>query len=265
MTTIHMMNRTFSMNEQPKWTCSRCRVGTLIFSPADMRELETSASKEHNDDPDWWRTGYTESVRRMAALLVCDDCGDPVGLVAEIRHADDGENSSTEVVPRFVSPAPLLVPRPGRLALAVEQALRRSESLFWADASACANAIRSVVEAILSDHGARRFSITKKRKRVRLDLHARIKEYEAMGRPDVAEMMFAVKWIGNAGSHAVPTKVNLNNGDLLDGFEMVNHVVEKLYGTTERALVGRAKAINKAKRPVSSRAWRPKRARPRRA
>lgn len=265
--TIRTMRWTFSVNEQPNWTCSRCRAGTLVFSPADMRELETAGSKEHRDDPESWRTSLTEWIHRCAVLLVCDNCGDPVGLVGEIRHADDGENSSTEVIPRFVSPAPLLVPRPRRLALGVDQALARSESLFWVDAGACANAIRSAVEVILIDRKVRQFSVNKKRKRVRIDLHKRIEEYGNKGHQDIAEMMWAVKWLGNTGSHSKGSKT-LDRRDLLDGFEMVQHVIEKLYGTTEKDLARRAKQINKAKGPVASRTSRGRRqkttARPRR-
>ena len=66
---------------------------------------------------------------------------------------------------------------------------------------------------------------------------------------EVAEHLLAIKWIGNSGSHVG----ELSQKDLLDGFELVEYALEKLYSKNEERLNQMTKEINKRKGPRLSR------------
>jgi hypothetical protein len=61
--------------------------------------------------------------------------------------------------------------------------------------------------------------------------------------------MMAVKWIGNAGSHAKP----VTREDLLDGYEMIEHLLDQIYIQPGKKLASLAKQINRSKKPRSAR------------
>jgi hypothetical protein len=92
---------------------------------------------------------------------------------------------------------------------------------------------------LLTEQGVRRTTISKRRKREALSLHSRILEYRAK-RPDVAELLLAVKWLGNAGSH--PGTGTVSQEDLLDGFEMLEQVLDEVYRRTRARLATVRKA-----------------------
>jgi hypothetical protein len=56
----------------------------------------------------------------------------------------------------------------------------------------------------------------------------------------------AVKWIGNAGSHteAIYTE------DLLDGFDILNSSLDKLYSDYDKQITQISSQINKRERPL---------------
>jgi uncharacterized small protein (DUF1192 family) len=59
----------------------------------------------------------------------------------------------------------------------------------------------------------------------------------------------AVKWLGNAGSHAAP----LTADDVLDGFEILEHALDKLYSERDERVGALTRAINRRKAPRSRR------------
>ena len=58
---------------------------------------------------------------------------------------------------------------------------------------------------------------------------------------------WAIKWIGNAGSH----EGEITNEDLLDGFDLLKYSVEKLYGSHDKEIATMTKKINKRRRPLT--------------
>lgn len=79
-----------------------------------------------------------------------------------------------------------------------------------------------------------------------LSLHKRIKELETTD-PVNAEILLAVKWLGNSGSHAG----GLKRDDVLDAFDMVELVLVNLYDKTSADIMAKVKAINTHKGPVA--------------
>ncbi|MFO0568032.1 MAG: DUF4145 domain-containing protein [Polyangiaceae bacterium] len=242
----------FRVDDQPGWTCSRCGKGRLVFSEkSQLRRQTADSSRDEDEYPDW---EPQNQVDRFAAILTCEDCGDPVAVGGDAHCEDFAAEDQPEdfrmvLVPTHVSPAPRIVPRPGKLPRDVEGALRRSEGLFWSDEIGCANAIRSVVEAVLTDQRVRRFA-TAKGRRVRVNLHERILEFGRTRDQPLSKAMLAVKWLGNAGSHAGGAVLK---ADLFDGFDLLEHVLRELYDARARRMARLARSITKARGPLSQR------------
>ena len=79
-----------------------------------------------------------------------------------------------------------------------------------------------------------------------LSLHARIDLFRQTN-PDLADALMAVKWIGNAGSHSRP----IMREDLLDGYELMEHVLDELFVQREKRIARLSRQINRRKRPRS--------------
>jgi len=58
--------------------------------------------------------------------------------------------------------------------------------------------------------------------------------------------MLAIKWLGNAGSHAEGA-VTLD--DVMDAYDLIDHVLQELYTQKARKAKALAKLINKKKGP----------------
>lgn len=63
-------------------------------------------------------------------------------------------------------------------------------------------------------------------------LHKRIERFKIKN-PEQAESLMAIKWIGNSGSH---TNRSLTKDDILDSFEILEHVTTKLYETDTKRI-----------------------------
>lgn len=77
-------------------------------------------------------------------------------------------------------------------------------------------------------------------------LHARI-QLLAQKQPELANFIMAVKWIGNAGSHAS----SIARDDALDGFKILDHVLTKVFVSDDEDIKRLQKKINKKKGPIS--------------
>lgn len=105
---------------------------------------------------------------------------------------------------------------------------------------AAANQLRQAVESLLTARGERRYTTTKAGKRKRLTTHERIESFRKR-EPQVSDVLEAVKWIGNAGSHDDALTV----GQVAEGAGYLALALRLLYDRTEAALLASAQAVNK--------------------
>lgn len=119
--------------------------------------------------------------------------------------------------------------------------LRASRVLF-ADPGLAATALRATVERFLSSEG---ISTTRSTGQFR-NVHEHIKEWRDAdsNRPSVADLLFAVKWLGNAGTHE---DSDLTTIEVLDGARVLNEAFHRLF--TGPDIDAHAQAINAAKGP----------------
>jgi Domain of unknown function (DUF4145) len=243
----------------PSWPCPSCQSGTLTLKKEAFINLETGVSEKSHDhearEPDW-------IDERFVGLLVCQNetCGEIVAIggrshideyVDFVDHDDyelQEQSWDRAYRPTFMYPAPPVFPIPEKCPEAVADELKKSFSLFWSDTGSCANRLRAAVEALLTDRKIPRTMINKKGKRERISLHARIEIFKQTDTRS-AEYLSAIKWIGNAGSHANVDE--LSRDDLLSGFDLFEHVVELTYVKREKHLKKLARDINSRKgRPI---------------
>ena len=225
------------------WPCANCggkvalRDGTLLQSEAAM-SLEA-----HSHDA--WEPSWIAG--RFTALLHCGDCKDPAVVsgvfVGDEFYGEEEIEIFNRYEPKFISPPPALIDIIPQTPEAVEEELEQAFALFWTDAEACANRLRSTLERILDDQRIQKVP-SRENRRVRLSLHSRLELLHAK-KPDVSELLMAAKWIGNAGSHGAA----LARDDLFDGFDLIEQALVMLYSDTAITTKRLARGINKRRKP----------------
>lgn len=232
----------------PEWPCPTCGKGHLKVNKDALLINETGPSKADHEhpawDPDWMK-------HRFAGLLTCNfgNCGDLVAILGDVSIVEehdynyDGEPTQEFIEhfrPRSLSPAPLPIRPPEEAPQLVKDALREAAGLIWQSAEGAANQVRQAVEHLMDAQG-----ITKSAPGAYLSLHARIEKFKVMDAKN-AEILLAVKWLGNSGSHAG----GLTRDDVFDAFDMVELVLVNLYDMTTAMIMAKVNAVNNQKGPV---------------
>lgn len=233
--------------ELPEWSCPTCGRGHLKISKEKLLITETgpsAAAWAHEA----WEAEWVE--KRFAGLMTCDStsCGEVVAVHGDISVVESWDDDhpiprpvhSEWFKPRSLSPAPLLFRPPRGTPELVQNALREAAGLLWQSAEGAANQVRQAVEHLMDHQG-----VTMSRPGAYLSLHHRIKELETRD-PNNAEILLAVKWLGNSGSHAG----GLTRQDVFDAFEMVELVLTNLFDRSKATIMEKVKAVNIQRGPV---------------
>jgi hypothetical protein len=245
----------FTLKELPEWQCPACNKEMLHLDKVNFTVREDSHSKKSRSHEDWdslWITGV------FNGLLECKNkkCEETVVLLGKMfnRWGEvfiDEEHGWEQIefeslAPKLFIPALHIFPLSNNVPERIKKQVIEAFSLYWVDTSACANKIRVVVESIMNDYKVKRTSI-KNQKRHKLVLHKRIETFTNKY-PEAGKLLMAVKWIGNHGSHSIEP---MNKEDILDGFEILEHVFHKIYDTdTVRISKLSTKIINR-KGPIA--------------
>lgn len=245
----------FELSGSLLWTCPNCAAAKLRVKARTLADGETRASKASHSHDGWepeWIAG------RFSCLLECPHCSTDIGLagtytVRDERGYADGEEVGEYVkyyTPGYFTEAPRVIDLPQETPDAVSNEVEKSFQLFWSDPLACANRIRVAIELLLTAQRVNR-SVGGPRTgkpRKMLSLHQRI-ELFAEKKSQLAEKLMAIKWIGNAGSHADVVEV----GDLLDAYDILCFVLDELYVDRSKRIGALARAINRREAPRSKR------------
>lgn len=242
----------FTRGNTPDWLCPRCRKGLLRFVDGQFHAEERKDSKEAHRheawDPDWIEYVYS-------GLLRCanDNCGEFVantgtgGVGVDVVLDDDGEPEQAWgdfFRPKYFEPPLRLIELPEDCPISVSEPLLESFRLFFSSPPAASNNVRTALEALLTELGVRRYN-TKNGKRIFLNLHSRISLLPAKY-SELGELLLAIKWLGNAGSHA-DSVVKID--DVMDAYELIDHVLQELYAQKAKKAKALARKINKKKGP----------------
>lgn len=250
------LNLHFIGPDIPMWPCPSCAHGVLLVYDNKFDNHLDAASKKEGGEY-WFDPDMNKFV--FSSTMECNVCKETV-IVSGIGGVEEdwGEDAYVQrqwyeyYTPTYFQPALRIieVPQNDKISAKLLDLLGKSFSLFWCDYDACANRIRATLEVLLDDMGIpRRMKLDAKRD---MSLHDRIELIEAAAGSeldDVKQMIMAVKWLGNAGTHELD---GIDRAELIDGYKMLELSLHRLYPSINpdsAKLVARARAINLAMRP----------------
>jgi len=221
-------SKSFADNPTQKFACPTCGQGLLAPDQSTFLEIEPEFSKRAHKlddwDPDW-------ITKRFSYQSICNntDCSE-VAFVSgrggvDQRYGYDGEPEYYDYY-RIESffPAPNLISIPEDVPNAVEELLKKCFALYWVDTSAAANAMRASLEALMDEMKVPTTRKSKKDKVVPIFLHDRIQLWSETHK-EYADLCFALKEVGNLGSHGETVREKHFFGAL----EIYAHVLQQLF------------------------------------
>ena len=231
------------------WICPTCEKGNLIIDEKSIESKETNQSKKQRDEENDWSPEYLQE--KFTAKAVCNNstCKENIFIIGDTTVDLEYINSNVEhdlverYYPKYFNPPINLFNIPYEIPYDVEEEIKNSFALFWADKSACGSAIRKSIECICDDKRINKTRTVRGKKNFR-SLDKRIKEL-GIKNADAAESLLAIKWLGNRGSHGY-----LDIEDVFDAYELLIHALEKLYINKEKRLKQLSKKIIKKRGPA---------------
>lgn len=235
-----------------KFHCPSCGKGLLKIKKDTFHFQETKGStKAHQHEawePEW--IDYIYSCLFECTNSACKDIVSSSGVGSVEQHYFHDEEGrpdydySDYFRPNFFTPHLKVFELPKETPEPVIEEIEKSFSLLFSDPSSSANHIRVALEHLLTHLKIKRFS-TSNSKRKYLVLHKRI-ELLPRKYDHIKDIFFAVKWLGNAGSHS-NHEVSLD--DVLDSYELMLELLTEIFANNRTRAKFLAKKINKKKGP----------------
>ena len=249
----------FTLDEVPDWICPSCEKGILRVKRESFLKEESKESRENSHDPYFGFISH-EVHYVYICLLICsnDKCREVItntgiGFI-DIRSTwidEEGEcyeDESDFFRPKYFQPPLKLIKIPADCPKTVQIPLHESFELFFSSPSSAANRVRISLENLLTELKVERFSTKKEGGRKLLSLHERI-ELLPEQYTHFKDVIFAIKWLGNAGSHS---NDEISSDDVMDAYDLIEHVLEEIYeqkGKRERLQLI-ARKVNEKKGPA---------------
>lgn len=233
--------RNFLEENWPDLACPACRQGALKLEGCTV--IESAQSKRERDwvhwDPEWIRGVFHAELRCGRGR--CGEVAVAVGTMSvDVVTDDRGWEYATFLKLQHVSPPLPLALLPDECPGSVKSALDAASAVLLVDPGAAAERLRLALDDLLTAQKVPRF--TPGAGRQRLTTHQRITKLEA-SKPYLADVLEAVKWVGNQGAHERTLQVT----DVLNAVELFAHALEILYDERARRLARTAKQINSKK------------------
>lgn len=252
----------FTQDNAPDWLCPTCEKGLLQIKPESF--LKGDSTDPRAPSSDGWEPGETLSV--YACLLKCSNskCNELVANtgteIYDVVHEEDATGYrpvyTTYLCPKYFEPPLRIIKIPSECPRRVSEPLVESFRLLFSSPSSAANHIRISLENLLTKLRVPRYKqektpstpsireqiealpeeniqlktkllkIFKADKRRRpLDLHQRIEQLPNK-HEHLKKQLFAIKWLGNEGSH---NHDELSIDDVLDAYELMENVLQEIY------------------------------------
>ncbi|MBA1296599.1 DUF4145 domain-containing protein [Pseudomonas lurida] len=236
----------FTQEKVFDYKCPRCYAGLLRLEGKFNSEETEVSSTEHNED--WWEPEMIRLVFNIT--LKCTTCRELVFVVGngvveeEVGVDDDGEWHRDYVeyyTPTFFHPALQLIDYPANAPAEVASPLAVASSLYFTSPASCCNNIRIAAEQVLNHLG-----IPEKDGDSYVSFGKRIQQLSEEQK-SVKELFSALRWLGNHGSH--PGN-EIEPDDALHALEMMEYLLEEVFGKRREALKKLADAINDRKGPL---------------
>lgn len=255
-----LFKRSFTKDEGITFPCPTCGNFSLQLDKSKFHTSNSAASRKMMKELSYWEDEWVSYI--YTAIFVCQNsnCEEHVvssgtGSVSQepIFTQDDRYTyTTTEYVcfydPKFFQPALHFFKIPDNCPEDIRTPLLEAFSITLLSPSSAANKVRVSIENLLTNFNIPKTTTNKHKKRVRLNLDARIEK--AKGKHiilgQLEDILYAIKWLGNAGSHS-SSEITLD--DVFDAYELMEHILLELY-QPKHELNKLAKAIRKRKGPV---------------
>jgi Domain of unknown function (DUF4145) len=243
----------FTIKKPNDWGCPTCHNGLLRIKEDTFHNNEIRESRDHHSY-DHWDPECIQYV--FSCMLVCknDQCKETVscigvgGVESNITYDvnDEPDHSYDEFfLPKYFEPHLRLINIPEKCPESVSKPLKESFGLFFSSPSAASNNVRMAIEELLTELKVRRFNLVKNERRF-MSLNQRI-NLLPLKFSQLKDLILAIKWLGNAGSHA-SGKVSMD--DVMDSYDLIEHVLHEIYAPKTKKLAALAKQINKKEGPL---------------
>lgn len=225
----------------PRPACPKCPTGYIGFSsPTEDEGCDSASARSHVAFEPGWVAG---------AFFVRGQCENPecrqavhgiggyrVALSTKTHYgdySDAGPSYSSYYTVKHLHPPILIFPIPRSAPDEIREGFLRASRVLFTDPGLAATALRATVERFLSSEGV---PATRPDGKFR-SAHKRIEGWGVADprRPSVADLLFAVKWLGNAGTHEGS---QLTAIEVIDGARVLDEAMHRLFtgpDTDERA------------------------------
>ena len=238
-----LYQRIFTQNNIPSWHCPTCNSGILSVDEKHFISEHTASTTAIMKE-DWFDPADMAGLT-YTALLRCTNpkCLEAVtssgsGFV-EQEYDEKDWSYVTYFKPKFFYPPLQIFKIPDE----IKEAIQTSFSLIFNNKSASANQIRIALECLLTNLKVKRFNTRTGHRRTRLNLHQRIGLLPAKYQ-EVKDVCFAIKWLGNSGSHC---DEDMKFDDVFNGYDMLSFLLDEIYNNRHHHVKKLAKTINAKK------------------
>ena len=226
---VQLLANGFPSLDWPNLMCPSCDIGVLIPNLQEfMRPHSVNAGSIEDED-----FAPEDEFGGFSGPLYCneDGCGEVIIVTGEWETGEAPPKTKFEqafyatlLYPKFFVPhLKVLEHFPKGLPENIIKLIRTAEKVVWADPNSAGNIYRKIVEVILDDQNVPQSEITKKGENP-LTTHARINLYRE-SKLEIAELLEAVKWVGNEGSHSSELTVE----DIVDSGKILIAILTVLY------------------------------------
>lgn len=242
----------FSKDNPSQWTCPSCNKGILngkkgSFVFNELKESIKARQKNWTVPED---TQYTYSCQFICTNPTCGETVVNVGIGSvdvEPTYNSNGEPDKWDYYeyfePKYFIPHLNIFEIAKSTPEEIRDSINESFKLFFANPSSSSNHLRIALEQLL-DYLKIKKNKVNKGKRIPLSLHARILLLPEKLK-DFKEYFFAIKWLGNSGSHNHTVTID----DVMDAYEIFELTLDELFDKKTEAVKKLTRKINKRKGP----------------
>jgi len=217
----------------PRPRCPACGSGHIRFKEPKRFETHDSLEGRHHPgfEPEWVHgtflaRGQCENPNCRQAAQAAGEFRVAYARMSAPIHPDYEGRPPYSHYYRVaqIYPAPVLMQIPTGAPEEVGEGALRASRVLFADPGLAATALRGTVERFLTGEGV---AATWPTGRFR-SLEGRIKEWQEAqeDRGQVSELLFAVKWLGNTGTHE---DSGLSVREVLEGASLLEEAFHRLY------------------------------------
>ena len=251
-----LFKRSFKQTDDVIFPCPSCGHDSLKLDKTKFHSEDTALSKKMQESDDWepeWLSSVFTTVfscnnSNCQETVMCSGTGYVDWDAEENEHGEFEQQYYCFHTPKIFIPAINFFKIPEKCPDSVKNSLFEAFSLTLHSPSSAANKVRAAVENLLTEFSVPRSIRKPGKKNVRLPLDTRIakaKEKKAI-LGELENILYAIKWLGNAGSHA---NSEISIDDVFDSYDLMNHILNEIY-KPKQELQKLAKEIRKRKGPV---------------